>query len=162
MMKDCYQRFNGRSTGVKRKEVMRGKDANQTTGQSKWKLLNTILEVMMKAVLFFLMFTALAAAGNPDERTSLTFTLGGDFLSGDYTLTDDFGITAKQDTKFNSFGGRIGLIVPQSENVSLLASMSYSSSKSEGEATSVFFDSEHKVTGFSLSAGIKVYFSQSK
>lgn len=112
----------------------------------------------MKVFVLSILLVGIVSAGNPDERTSMTFLVGADFWSGKYTLTDDWGVTAKQDTKLNRFGGSVKLIMPQSDNISLIGVLSYTSVKSEGEATIIFFDSEHKTGGLSIAGGIKIYF----
>ena len=113
----------------------------------------------MKTLTIILMFCALpilAAAENPDSRPSISLGIGGNTMSGDFSMR---GISQDRNGSLFQLSG--GFKIPVSPDITIWGGLGYSDGKHESEENMFYYRSVSNSVYLSFNAGITFYIGKS-
>lgn len=107
-------------------------------------------------ILLICTLPVLAAAENPDSRPSISFGIGGNKMTGDYSYR---GID--QDRNGSLFSLSSGFRVPVAQDITIWGGLGYSDGKHESEENFFYYRSVSNSTYVTFNAGITFYIGES-
>ncbi len=115
---------------------------------------------MKRVILLIVVIPTIALAGNPDERISLQFNIGKHFASYDREIGLE-DTTYSQNASAGPISTTFKMIIPQSDNLSIILDGGYSYESVKLNNESNIFNIEDTKKGFFINFGLKFYLSKS-